>query len=129
MDKIKAWIESEKGKDILVVLVVILVGLASFGLGRLSKEGSGGGGLRIEYQDQAGNALSGASALAGIRSLEKTASNETTSAGKFFASTRGKKYYPANCSAGKSLKPENRIYFDTREEAEAKGYELSSSCR
>lgn len=128
MQKIKAWIESEKGKDILVILVVILVGLASFGLGRLSKEGSGGG-LRVEYKDQAGNMAPVANALVGIRSLEMNSMSVQNSLGNFFASTRGKKYYPANCSAGKSLKPENRIYFDTREEAEGQGYELSSSCR
>ena len=37
MQKIKLFIESEKGEDILVVLIVILVGIGSFELGRLSK--------------------------------------------------------------------------------------------
>jgi hypothetical protein len=48
MEKIKHFIESEKGKDIFVVLIVILVGLGSFELGRLSKENSSSG-LKIEY--------------------------------------------------------------------------------
>jgi len=43
MEKIKQFIVSEKGKDIIVVLIVILVGLASFQLGRLSKEAEGAG--------------------------------------------------------------------------------------
>ena len=43
MEKIKQFIESDKGKDILIVLIVILVGLASFELGRLSNEGSNQG--------------------------------------------------------------------------------------
>ena len=38
MEKIKQFIESDRGKDIFVVLIVILVGLGSFELGRLSKE-------------------------------------------------------------------------------------------
>jgi hypothetical protein len=37
MEKIKQFVESEKGKDIMLVIIVILVGLASFELGRLSK--------------------------------------------------------------------------------------------
>ena len=48
MEKIKQFIESEKGKDVMVILIVVLVGLASFELGRLSKE-SNSGGIKIEY--------------------------------------------------------------------------------
>jgi hypothetical protein len=51
MEKIKQFILSEKGKDVLMVLIVILVGLASFELGRLSKEDSGSG-VKIEYKNQ-----------------------------------------------------------------------------
>ena len=55
---IKNCIESEKGKDILIVIIVILVGLGSFELGRLSKENSSSG-VKIlpaqagEYSNQA----------------------------------------------------------------------------
>jgi hypothetical protein len=48
--------------------------------------------------------------------------------GEYFASSRGKKYYSINCSAGKTIKVENRIYFATSAEAEGAGYELSGSC-
>ena len=43
MEKIKRFWESEQGKDILIVIIVILVGLGSFELGRLSKESAQGG--------------------------------------------------------------------------------------
>ncbi len=122
MNKIKSFIESEQGKDILIVLIVILVGLGSFELGRLSKSGQSGG-IKIEYPEtsnQAANVVSATSAL------EKSTGQKS---GNFFASSRGKKYYPLGCSAGTSLKEENKIWFDTREVAEAAGYELSSSCQ
>lgn len=48
MEKIKQFIESEKGKDILVIIIVILVSLGSFTLGRLSK-GTESTGVKIEY--------------------------------------------------------------------------------
>lgn len=125
MQKIKHFIETDQGKDLLTVIIIILVGLGSFGLGRLSKTAQNEG-LKVEYMQD----LSGSS----IEALGPVLSPESGNAGpsvqeKFFASSRGTKYYPVGCSAGKSIKQSNRIYFETREEAEARGYELSSSCR
>lgn len=127
MEKIKRIIinsiESEKGKDIMVVIIVILVGLGSFELGRLSK-GNGTSGIKIEYTEEtSGQEANVASAI------ENTEIIQNSSRKSFFASNKGNKYYPVGCSAGKTLKQENRIYFATKEEAERAGYSLSSSCR
>ena len=126
MQKIKSFLESEKGKDVLVVLIVILVGLSSFQMGRLSKSNASTG-IKIlpaqtgEFPNQ--NINQEASIIL------STANNLNSTGKNFFASNRGSKYYPVGCSAGKDLKPENRVYFETREAAEKAGYELSSSCR
>jgi len=131
MEKIKSFIESSRGKDILTVLIVILVGLGGFGLGRLSKA-QNGSGVQIEYLN---GPISGSiePLSQGANVVEALKSEPPYTArgleGNFFASSRGKKYYPVGCSAGDSLKMENRIYFNTREEAEKAGYTLSSSCR
>jgi len=129
MQKIKAFIQSEQGKDILIVLVVILVGLGSFELGRLSK-GNDSSGIKIEYPNQAEN-QSASAVSANVSSLSRTVldTKTTTTSKNFFASNRGSKYYPLGCSAGKNIKQENKVFFATREEAERAGYELSSSCR
>lgn len=127
MEKIKQFIsqhtQSQKGKDILVVVIIILVGLGSFELGRLSKENANSG-IKIEYPDQIdylpGNA---------IESVNFTKTYTPSTDKTFFASNRGSKYYSLGCSGGRTIKPENRIYFETKEEAEKAGYELSSSCR
>ena len=139
MEKIKSFLESEKGKDITIVIIVILVGLGSFELGRLSKENNSGG-VKIEYPDQnstetanAVSAVGGADVgpqnqnSRGITSATRTSSSPTTDK-TFFASSKGKKYYTISCSAGKTIKQSNRIYFSTGEEAEAAGYTLSSAC-
>jgi hypothetical protein len=128
MEKIKQFLDSEHGKDILIVVIVILVGLGSFELGRLSKE-NGPSGVKIEYQDQNENQT--ASAVSSVESVNKTAPliQSSNVAGKnYFASSRGSKYYSIGCSAGKTIKQENRIYFGTSDEAERAGYMLSSSC-
>ena len=53
---------------------------------------------------------------------------KNSATGEYVASNRGKMYYPTDCSAGDSLKPENKIYFKTSTEAEAAGYKRSSAC-
>ncbi|MDD5721329.1 MAG: Ada metal-binding domain-containing protein [Candidatus Pacebacteria bacterium] len=126
---VKQFIESEKGKDILVVVIVILVGIGSFELGRLSKKNSQKG-LKIEYT----NPITGktANVLSAFINSENRApaENNTNNSGKnFFASSKGSKYYSLGCSAGKTIKQENRVYFTTGEEAQAAGYTLSTSCR
>lgn len=132
MEKIKLFIESDKGKDLLIILIVILVGVASFELGRLSKEDASNG-LKIDYKGL------GASAINPFNqnidnNLIKSDLNEKTykigqNQGNFFASKKGKKYYSIGCSAGKTIKIENRIYFSSAEIAEQNGYTLSTSCR
>ena len=129
MEKIKQFLQSEKGKDILTVLIVILVGLGSFELGRLSKENDS---QAIKTQDSSPNSINvpdvsisnpdvgiqqGGSPTPGANSNQP-----------FFASSKGKKYYTANCSAGKNIKSANLIYFATELDAQKAGYTLSSSC-
>ena len=44
----------------------------------------------------------------------------------FYASSKGSKYYFSNCKS--SIKQENKIYFDSEDEAKNAGYSLSKSC-
>lgn len=134
MGKIKSFLESEQGKDILIVFIVILVGLASFMLGRLSVKENTSSGVKIESLDQTTGQYidQTASVIEGAKSItNKNISTEiqSTGTGNYFASNRGSKYYTIGCSAGKSIKMENRVYFNTNEEAESAGYELSTSCK
>ena len=142
MEKIKLtinnWIESEKGKDVLIVAIIILTGLGAFELGRLSKENANSG-IKIlstpsQTANQSANAISATNnksntAFGANIQIPKKSQNSDSVKKIFFASNRGSKYYPLGCSAGKTIKQENRIYFGSREEAEKAGYELSSSCR
>ena len=123
MEKIKQFLGSGRGKDHLTVMIIVLVGLGSYELGRLSMQGNSG--IKIEYTAQEANAATV------IEYVEKTSkiAPATTSRKNFFASSKGRKYYPVTCSAGKTIKIENRVYFATKTEAEKAGYELSSSCR
>lgn len=133
MEKIKQFVENDKEKDILVIIIIILVGLGSFELGRLSKNDVNSG-IKIEYGPQEANVI-GSVDLNNNNSLNLNSnSNTLTNTQKlnsenFFASNRGSKYYSISCGAGKTIKQENRIYFNTAQEAQNAGYELSSSCK
>jgi len=136
MEKIKHFIQSDNGKDLLILFIIILVGLGSFQLGRLSK-GEISPNIGINYPNQEAQALKSLNQISDsgqtkedpkiaesyeYKGVDLTGRN-------YFASSRGTKYYSFGCSAGKTIKQENRIYFDTEEQAKEKGYTKSSSCK
>ncbi len=127
MEKIKQFIDSEKGKDLLTILIVILVGLASFGLGRMSTKENSSPGVKITYPAGPANAISALDSTSPYIKNEKTSQN-TISSGNYFASIRGKKYYSLDCSGGGTIKDTNKVWFKTEEEAQKAGYEISSTC-
>jgi len=144
MEKIKQFMESDKGKNFFIVLTIILVGLGSFGLGRLSKKYSSSG-IKIEYPALQANTISSSTLTTNNTNTVKeglkkpyTSSyiapsipkpTDTVVDKNFLASNRGSRYYPIKCSAGKNIKIENRIYFATESEAINKGYTKSTSCK
>lgn len=135
MEKIKYFIESQKGKDIMTIIIIILVGISSFYLGRLSKKAQNEG-IQIEYTNQQANVLSSQINDISTQNNIQNQNNSNTinsplasTSKTYFASNRGQKYYSIHCSAGKTIKQENRIYFATKADAEKAGYELSASCK
>ena len=133
MEKIKHFIRSDKGKDIIIIIIVILVGLASFKLGRDSKEGESSAVKNespAQTISQTANVISSQNPVVKKTQIApKTTAPVIPTIKTYFASNRGNKYYSADCSGGKTIKQENKIYFATKEEAEGAGYELSSSCK
>lgn len=47
---------------------------------------------------------------------------------QYYASKNGSKAYPLDCSVGNRIKDENKIFFDSLEQAQGLGFELSSRC-
>ncbi|MFH1048074.1 MAG: hypothetical protein V1732_00230 [Patescibacteria group bacterium] len=48
--------------------------------------------------------------------------------GNFLASINGEAYYPKDCAAANRIKEENRIWFNTKKEAESQGYRPAQNC-
>ncbi|MFA4890072.1 MAG: hypothetical protein WC587_00335 [Candidatus Paceibacterota bacterium] len=103
-------------KDVILAVIIILVALISFGLGRLSKIKEGRVPLIIE------NAQNDASA-------QTPSLSGTTAEGAIVASKNGTKYHYPWCPGAATIKEENKITFSTIEEARKAGYQPASNCK
>ena len=115
----------EKGKllvennAIYASIVVIIVGMASFGLGRLSAPENRVESVAIENPYPSSELVLGGGESVLVSSEE----------GKFVASRSGTKYHFPWCSGAKRIKEENKLWFVTKEDAEAAGYEPAKNCK
>ena len=101
-------------KDLILVAVIILVALISFGLGRLSKIGESRVPITIEN----------------LNKVEPLSVQGSTLNNKnFVASKNGTKYHYPWCSGAQTIKEENKVWFSTAEEAQKAGYEPASNCK
>ena len=106
--KIRA-IPARAWDDIFLVIAVFLIALASFGIGRLSILYEADEPLRVFYPEE----------------QETSAAVET---GEYVASISGTKYHLPWCSGAQNIKEGNKIWFNTKEEAELSGYEPAANC-
>ena len=108
-------------KDILLVMVIVLTALTSFGLGRLSRIRENKMPITIENLP---------AAVASVSDLKKSEPTivETTE-GKLVASKNGTKYHFPWCSGAKRIKESNKIWFASKEEAEKAGYTPAVNCK
>lgn len=108
-------------KRFFLALVIILVALLSFGIGRLTSTGDRTG-VSIEYDPQ-------------LTTNDRQPTRNTTqaasanaSASQVVVSKNGSKYHYSHCPGAKQINEENKIYFNTAAAAEASGYTLAGNC-
>ena len=130
-DKIKSLLDK---KDILLVLLIVLVGVTSFGLGRLSVSPADKSPVKITYParesgEVAEPSLSGKSAAAAATAAAKGGQAAADTSGKVVASKSGSKYHFPWCSGALRISQKNKIWFDSPAAAEAAGYDKASNCK
>lgn len=113
--------------DLFMALIIILVALGSFGLGRLSKiEGSkvpvkfenATESQSLDIQNKTKENQQSASAIGSLKS-----------GGELVGSKNGTKYYYSWCAGVKKISPANLIHFSSKAEAEVRGYTASATCK
>ncbi len=126
MASFASGLENATTRDVFVVLVLIGTALFSFGLGRVSVLAPRPP-VVITMATSSDVYLSPAADISGEGSVNQTAS--AAGAGAAITGTRTtRSYYFSWCSGVNRIKEKNRVYFNSKEEAENAGYHPASSC-
>lgn len=130
-------VKFERKDVIFMVLVVVLVAGASFGLGRLSALGGDGAEIKFTNILGATSTPEGGAAIitasSELKPAEKGESSPSVSGiapgGQYVASRTGKKFHLPWCPGALQIKEENKIWFATKADAEKAGYTPAANCK
>lgn len=117
-NKINAWIRTNQS-DLFIAALIFLVGLGSFGLGRLSAVWPRKEPLTIQEVATTTTAGEGTATVLG---------STFPTQGKYVASKSGKVYHYPWCPGAARIKEENKIWFQTKQEAEGRGLRPAGNC-
>ena len=117
-------------RDIFTVMVIILIGFAGFGLGRLSIIEKNKETVKIKFPEYLSATVlnSQDSDESGVNS-SPAAPAPSSGEGLLVASKNGSKYHFPWCSGGKSISEKNKIWFDSAEDARKSGYTPAANCK
>lgn len=127
--KVKAFFAANQ-KDIFLTAFVFLVSIASFGLGRLSAIWPMKEPIRIDQIDEVGESASGLDKNAAVINFTKRSDSPVSplSSGTYVASRNGSSYHLPTCPGAKQIKEENKVWFQTEEEARRAGFKPAGNC-
>jgi len=118
-------LQSRKAHDIGLVATVVLLGITSFGLGRLSVVDEGHASVALCASPQL---------LHATQAIPETTSSQTTTItpttqGQVVGSKNGTVYHLPWCSGAKRISENNKVWFVSKTEAEAAGYRPAANCK
>jgi hypothetical protein len=111
-------------RNAFLTAFIVLVAFLSFGLGRLSGLETVRKDIEVKFPEKEISAV-GASFL--TDSAQFSFSQKTS--GKYIASKNGTKYYLVSCASAKRIGEKNKVWFDTKTEAETAGYLPAANCK
>jgi len=104
--------------SLIYLLIIILVSISSFYLGKISVDSS-----KLDEKYNENTEPQQKEETYDINPLSKVEEK------KYVASKNGKMYYSPGCNGAKRIKKENEVWFGSKEDAEKSGYVLSGSCK
>ena len=109
-------------RKLFLAIIIILVATLSFALGRISNIDKNRP-IKIDYDTGLYSQSAGV-----INAINKDKSGQTNGF-EIVASKNGTKYHYSYCSSAKQIKEENKIVFNSVEDAESSGYTLAGNCK
>jgi hypothetical protein len=121
-------------EDIFIVSVIILVGLAGFGLGKISVLEKSRG--TVDIQKASWVIPTATTTTSSVQVADKVAVPVSASAmvatekalGFLVSSKGGKKYHFPWCAGASQIAEKNKVWFDSYEEAQRAGYTAATNC-
>lgn len=126
MQHILEKIKSAVSGDVFVVLVIVFVGISSFCLGRLSALETRKMPIQMLLPRQEAATFEGVS---GPENEPSTVPEVANLGGQYVASKNGTKYHFPWCGGAARIAEENKIWFNSKEEAEKAGYTPAGNCK
>jgi len=115
-----------ESRDIFIIALIILIAGLSFGLGTLSGQTKERSSVKIH---QSASVFEGVSQNEGIKNSDSPRVSSDASDGKFVGSVNSDKYHYPWCSGAKRINEENKVWFSSKKEAAAQGYEPAGNCK
>lgn len=127
--KIKSWLEINQ-KDLFLAAIIILVSIINFGLGRLSAIWPEKQPITFTKNLESGSwNLEDKSKISEPTSkISNSKFQILNSNGRYVASKNSTFYHYPWCPGAQKIKEENKIWFQSKVEAEQKGYKPASNC-
>jgi hypothetical protein len=130
-EKFKSWLADD---TLYVAFLLVLVGIGSFGLGRLSVLGEGtpstASSSRVVLLATSSLLVPATTTFPALEASVVPPAPVTKSAasGPYVGSKSGTKYYLVTCAGAKRIKDANKVFFTTKDNATAAGYTPASNC-
>ena len=112
--------------DALIVCAILLASILSFGLGILAGKDMADREHQSIWIEQRPVE---AAVLGATEPSLASVSEPIPEGGQYVASKSGEAYYLPWCGGVTRIKAENKVWFATKEEAEAKGYRPAKNCK
>jgi len=119
--KIKAFARLVDRRDVWAVLTICLSGISGYMIGRLDPLKATNQPVRIDMRETPSVPTS-ITPVEAAKPVEK-------GTGKYVASKGGTKYHLTTCPGARTISEANRVWFETREEAETAGYSPAANCK
>ena len=129
-DEIKKISLLDLDNDIFVVVIIILVAFASFGMGRLSATMQEK--TPIVFPEKLPVSFEKVESSFSPQELQSAVSgslDNSLSSGSIVVSKNSTKYHFPWCSGAQRIKEENKIWFNNEQEAREAGYTPAANCK
>jgi len=124
--KMTKWVKSY-AYELFMVASVTMIAIISYNLGGMQAIQKSP--LKVTQDASIFNAVSGTQGIGGDKTTVQKTPQPKDPRVVVSKSSSSKKYHHVWCAGAKQINPENQVWFDTAQAAEAAGYTLAGNCQ